>query len=1130
MKNKKRGKFLAGVMGFVMAVNVSLPMYIVNAQTVGIEDMTENEGKEQDSTWNEKLTDETQVKVVEIEETGEKAKVYIWYNDINQNKVDSEVKKEIGLSRDDINTDLPMPDVDVIENIQKVYANNFAKETERKECEEEMQNYLEETKEAREKESKLTEVYVSQRREIAKSEYAKESDRIIDELGIQSEDVVYVSKFAPMIIAKMTSEEIIDATKNAEIKSIELCYDDQYVPLENEETIVSVNEWKKTNGFDIVSEKRGLTGKGVKLAILDMGLVKADEQIPTERLVTIGTSNSTDEHQMRMAYIAAGTNGIASGAHIYSMDVESVGLFQAVETLIENQVDVINYSVGHRRLTGEEYDTTEKWLDHIARVHNITFVCASGNTGKNIIHPAQARNVITVGSLDDNSTVTKLDDVLYDYSSYDNSSGCSKPDLIVSGNVLFRGTSSATAAVSGIVALLFEMKPALRSSPEAVKAILLASCHSKAIDPVACEITETMQQGITDKQGAGILDISAVFNIVANNQYGTAIISGDSLSETIEIKYEPLSYANVSAAWIQNNTINAEEVHDENSIDVGMIQDLNLSVRCDSDIVCSGDLDNSSTEMVYFPLSENSLYQINLTRITDSDEEVRVGYAWSTMADQVCPKGDFNLNMETNNIDAELILYNIFKNNKTSDLQKYLSDIDGNGVITIADLKSYVKERFFVDINQNGIYTETDLYDALYHIAGLNLLPENQWKQFDFNRNGKADEEDFNMLLYGYYLNTDTNPHFTSTELYTEFLPNLYDNLIIGDMDMSQVIDETDLTLFRDAVEGKTNNCLYYILADVNHDLKLDQTDINIFESEYISDIPFEYILDETNKMMTITGVKDASITCVEIAESYTVNCITYSVSEIAENAFSKCVNLEEVYIPDSVTTIAGNTAKKSPFYGVTNNVLKIYCEVMTAPDGYAEKWAYCQRVQYGYNIKNAEEYFYYTVDEFSKTMTITGVRGKWYKSTNGVITVDDRYLINGTEYHVTTIDDYAFSYVGNGGEIKSIYLPAGILTIGQNAFSHNEYLEDVDLGRCIHLKEIKASAFAYCSHLDEIWIPDSVEIIHSDTVEDSIFYQCDENLLIYTSAPEMKELWGKYWNYINENMKAEVAYQSSVA
>lgn len=482
--------------------------------------------------------------------------------------------------------------------------------------------------------------------------------------------------------------------------------------------------------------------------------------------------------------------------------------------------------------------------------------------------------------------------------------------------------------------------------------------------------------------------------------------------------------------------------------------------------------------------------------------------------------GDVSLDGIINEQDV-LMLKDMLDGVPVSSLQMILGDIDKDGSLTKADIKLLYSIAFFVDVNNNGIYSVEDINSVLYHISGIESLSYVEKNCVDFNADGEISREEYYMLLYGYYLHIDSNPGLSREEFYSDFMYN--NSMMLGDMNSSGNITTYDLETFQKTIDGEQTSYLHLILADVNMDLKLDEADKTLYYQNYMSEIPFTYIIDSDERTMFLTGVKDSNITYIQIPETYTIDRIVYTVTGIEKNAFSQCESLEEIYIPDSVVSITGKVRTESPFYGINGNVLKIYCETSSKPDGYETYWAAGQRIEYGYTIKNADDYFYFTLDETNKSMTITGIKGLYAKEK--VITIDDRYLVAGIEYQVTAIGDSAFEYVGMGESLESIRLPAGIAVIGQWAFASNINLQDIDLGRCVHLREIKASAFAYCSKLDEVWIPASVEIIQSDSIEESIFYQCDSNLIIYTAAPELKELWGKYWNYISENQMADVIY-----
>lgn len=491
------------------------------------------------TNWKDKISQE----VLDEMDKEETVKVCVWYEDINQASVEEFVEKKTGITQESLDTNLRMPNNELL-TLLKEAISSVDNEVLIEKCKSKMQNYLAETKKGREKEDKKVKTYKNTRREYSKKQYKKKAKQVLDNLQVEDGQIEYVSNYAPMTIMELSKKEIKEIAKDDSIESIGL-YREAEAVAESED--VSVNEMKETNGYNKICQQYGLTGQGVKLAILDLGLIYGDEQISEERIKRFGSSSSTDTHQIEMAHIAAGKDGMASDVMIYSMDANAVGFYKGVEILIDNEVDVINYSMGDL-VRKDFYDSKEKWLDHVARIHGVTFVKSAGNFGGEISPPGLACNIITVGGMTDNGTLTQLDDILYEGSAYDNYSGCEKPDIVVSQNVLKGGTSSATAVVSGIVALMFELDPSLKAHPETVKAILCASCHRKVIDSQSGTQTEFMKDGITDKQGAGEVDLAAVFNIISKKQFVSGILKGDTAEKEIvlDIDREKLSYTNLS--------------------------------------------------------------------------------------------------------------------------------------------------------------------------------------------------------------------------------------------------------------------------------------------------------------------------------------------------------------------------------------------------------------------------------------------------------------------------------------------------------------------------------------------------------------------------------------------------------
>lgn len=64
-------------------------------------------------------------------------------------------------------------------------------------------------------------------------------------------------------------------------------------------------------------------------------------------------------------------------------------------------------------------------------------------------------------------------------------------------------------------------------------------------------------------------------------------------------------------------------------------------------------------------------------------------------------------------------------------------------------------------------------------------------------------------------------------------------------------------------------------------------------------------------------------------------------VESIGSKAFQDCYALKKIYIPQCCTTIDSSATYDSPFYGLYNNGLKVYCGAASKPEGWGKYWAY---------------------------------------------------------------------------------------------------------------------------------------------------------------------------------------------
>jgi len=284
-----------------------------------------------------------------------------------------------------------------------------------------------------------------------------------------------------------------------------------------------------------LKDTRGLSGRGVSIAVLDTGVARVDDLAkPQSRLLAFadfvnGKAEAYDDngHGTHVASIAAGNGyrskglymGIAPGSGIVGVKtLDSGGKGTAVEMLaglqwtMDNRekynIRIINLSVGAADFS--KRDPLVRAVE-AAWDSGVCVVAAAGNNGPapgSVTSPGVSRKVITVGASDDADTVEIEGNAVQNYSGRGPTLDCIvKPDVLAPGAdiisakaegnyIKMSGTSMATPIVSGAVALLLERSPGL--TPDDVK-YMLRICAADLNFP-------------RNQQGCGVLDIGAVLN------------------------------------------------------------------------------------------------------------------------------------------------------------------------------------------------------------------------------------------------------------------------------------------------------------------------------------------------------------------------------------------------------------------------------------------------------------------------------------------------------------------------------------------------------------------------------------------------------------------------------------------
>ena len=231
----------------------------------------------------------------------------------------------------------------------------------------------------------------------------------------------------------------------------------------------------------------------------------------------------------------------------------------------------------------------------------------------------------------------------------------------------------------------------------------------------------------------------------------------------------------------------------------------------------------------------------------------------------------------------------------------------------------------------------------------------------------------------------------------------------------------------------------------------------------------------------------DESITAANILAIVDIESTSYPATAIGNAAFSGCIALQSIDIPQSVTEIgdyafSGCTALQSiishaatppTIYESTFNKNTYATTSLTVPQGAeaAYRAAECWRWFYHATIGGIT---YVRHDDGQSAIVFYA--DPVITAANILATVD----IEGTSYPVTAIGEYAFQ---SCNALQSVTLPEGLQTIGSAAFSYCNALQSITFPK--GLQSIGMYAFQGCSNLQSITIPESVDSISTRAFED---------------------------------------------
>lgn len=206
----------------------------------------------------------------------------------------------------------------------------------------------------------------------------------------------------------------------------------------------------------------------------------------------------------------------------------------------------------------------------------------------------------------------------------------------------------------------------------------------------------------------------------------------------------------------------------------------------------------------------------------------------------------------------------------------------------------------------------------------------------------------------------------------------------------------------------------------------------------------------------TTIGGKEYKVTAIaayvfQSNENIESVVIGSNVETIGYSAFQNCYNLKSITIPSSVTSIGyyafNSIGAKAVFVPATvttmgyysfhndNGGMTVFCAAPSRPDGWDSGWqSWSTEVVWG--ATEVPEFYWEITGTDPNTARLLG-----YFGSAAEIEIPETVEIDGGDYTVTAINDYAFA---NNGSIISVSIPATVSGIGWRVFDNSRNLAEI--------------------------------------------------------------------------------------
>ncbi|MBQ9079580.1 MAG: S8 family serine peptidase [Clostridia bacterium] len=455
---------------------------------------------------------------------------------------------------------------------------------------------------------------------------------------LASDEIIYISKYSPSVLATMSADKIKSlATKSNDILNIDLYSDEEiecslYSGNTSEEIAARIAELQRHYNYN---------GDGINIGIYDTEIPNSDDIPSCNYMGYYGPNDSgigTLSHAENMATIII---DIAPGANYYFTASGDKTVYERIEWLIDNYVDVINSSMSIGQKTSM-YTALSKWFDHISYQHYITIVMSVGNKDIDenlqytIVGPvAEAQmsyNCIAVGGINHNTTPTNYSDDFQAATIYSTVSSFNvpfKPDICAP----YGDSSQSAALTTGVVALLMGERSSLLPYPEIIKAILTACVNTDSPYRFLPKDRSTNEQINSYMQfGAGLIDAYLAITCATSGNYAQALMLSSDTMKTHTFTVTNTDPVRISLSFLQpvdivtNNHISTSNFSDYNKLD------LDLTIRNESLTTqyCNSSISANNVEIVTFNPPAPGTYKIQVSRYGTQSEASNAWYgvAW----------------------------------------------------------------------------------------------------------------------------------------------------------------------------------------------------------------------------------------------------------------------------------------------------------------------------------------------------------------------------------------------------------------------------------------------------------------------------------------------------------------------